>query len=223
MSAEAAVSEERSRAYGMLRQYFAWSDALMRLYSSEFGAACARAGVTRPLKGDPVTANRQADYDFTLDELIRQSALMTHWYAALWVVCEGWMSLRILEPAITDTIQSRTGEKLRRFRHAVCHFQRSRENPRFTDFIEDGVLLETAIDLHSRLLAFFDKNPFLVGTMVGPKPTRRAGTGSGFTHEMVELLYDQAQSIDGDVLRREELIGIGDRIATILAREDDAT
>lgn len=53
---------------------------------------------------------------------------MSHWYAGLYVVVEGWRELGFHDNEIDTLLSSSNVEHLRRYRNGVCHFQ-----PRYLD------------------------------------------------------------------------------------------
>jgi hypothetical protein len=62
---------------------------------------------------------------------------MDFWYAGLYVVIEGWMELKLTDPAIDKLLSSPNVELLKRYRHGVCHFQKKYFDPRFMNLIHD--------------------------------------------------------------------------------------
>jgi hypothetical protein len=67
-------------------------------------------------------------------------ALMSQWYAAEYVVIEGWRDVR-LQDKIIDEMLNRCPdlvELLRRYRNGVFHYQPKLIEPRFTDFLLRG-------------------------------------------------------------------------------------
>ena len=47
---------------------------------------------------------------------------MSHWYAALYVVVEGWRRLKLQDPRIDELLESPNVGFLKRYRHFVCHY-----------------------------------------------------------------------------------------------------
>src|ERR1039458_5333345 len=60
---------------------------------------------------------------------------MSYWYAALFVVIEGWNELHLSDPQIDELLESPNVDLLRRYRNGVLHFQREYSDPRFLDLI----------------------------------------------------------------------------------------
>jgi hypothetical protein len=58
---------------------------------------------------------------------------LSHWYAALFVVVEGWQEIQLSDPKIDTLLSSSNIELLRRFRNGVCHYQKNYHDPRFLD------------------------------------------------------------------------------------------
>ena len=69
---------------------------------------------------------------------IRIIAYMSFWYAALFVVVEGWRALRLHDPAVDRLLSSDNVELLRRYRNGVFHFQRKYWDDRMIDFVRGG-------------------------------------------------------------------------------------
>jgi len=85
-------------------------------------------------------------------------ALLTQWYASLWVVIEGWQQIPFADPEIDDLIDSspRFCGLLKRFRNGVYHFQPNLLEPRLIDFLEKSdVTMLWARLLHHEFLRFF--------------------------------------------------------------------
>lgn len=49
---------------------------------------------------------------------------MSYWYAALFVVIEGWQELGYSDPVIDELIASPYTARLKRHRNATCHYQK---------------------------------------------------------------------------------------------------
>jgi len=56
---------------------------------------------------------------------------LSYWYAGLYVVCEGWQELKLVDPEIDALLKSPHLDVLRRFRHGVYHYQADYFDPRF--------------------------------------------------------------------------------------------
>ena len=64
---------------------------------------------------------------------------MSYWYAALYVVIEGWKELGLKDNKINTLLDSPNVDLLRRYRNCVFHFQRNYYDERFLDFMRDGI------------------------------------------------------------------------------------
>lgn len=89
-------------------------------------------------------------------------ALMSQWYASLWVVVEGWAEVPLSDRIIDNILQTRAEliQMLKRFRNGVFHFQSSVVDNRFLDFLtkaEDAVFLVNG--LHHEFLRFLWELP----------------------------------------------------------------
>ena len=51
------------------------------------------------------------------------AAFMSYWYAALYVVIEGWQELGLTDPTIDALLASEHTKRLKIHRNATCHFQ----------------------------------------------------------------------------------------------------
>ncbi len=63
---------------------------------------------------------------------------MSYWYAALYVVVEGWRELELEDEEIDGLLESRNVGLLKRYRNGVFQFQRTYYDKRFLDLITDG-------------------------------------------------------------------------------------
>jgi hypothetical protein len=63
---------------------------------------------------------------------------MSYWYAALYVVVEGWGELGLEDAEIDGLLESPNVALLRRYRNGVFHFQRAYYDDRFIELIRDG-------------------------------------------------------------------------------------
>jgi hypothetical protein len=63
---------------------------------------------------------------------------MSYWYAALYVVIEGWRELRLRDEDIDRLLESENVDLLRRYRNGVFHFQQEYYDERFLQFIREG-------------------------------------------------------------------------------------
>ncbi len=75
----------------------------------------------------------------------------SYWYAALYVVVEGWRDLGFHDEEIDGLLESPNLDLLRRYRHGVCHFQREYFDRRFVELIEAPDSVEWVRRLHSAL------------------------------------------------------------------------
>lgn len=48
---------------------------------------------------------------------------LSYWYAGLYVVCEGWQKLKLVDREIDALLKSPHMDVLKRFRHGVYHYQ----------------------------------------------------------------------------------------------------
>jgi hypothetical protein len=62
---------------------------------------------------------------------------MSHWYATLYVVIEGWRELRLNDPVIDGLLTSSNVKLLKLYRHGVYHFQRDYFDKRYLKFMDN--------------------------------------------------------------------------------------
>ena len=70
---------------------------------------------------------------------IESNLYMSYWYAALYVVIEGWQELGLKDDKIDTFLDSPNISLLRRYRNGVFHFQSDYYDERFLGFIRDGI------------------------------------------------------------------------------------
>lgn len=80
---------------------------------------------------------------------------MSLWYAALYVVIEGWCELKLRDAIIDERLVSENTALLKRYRHGVCHFQRAWLDPRLEEFCTSKTSTVWARQLHSAFGAYF--------------------------------------------------------------------
>jgi len=104
------------RATFTLHRYFIWANRMRTHFDELLAARGARIAVD--------------DVEIFL--------YMSYWYAALYVVIEGWRELRLKDEVIDHLLESANVDLLRRYRHGVFHFQREYYDERFLQFIREG-------------------------------------------------------------------------------------
>ncbi len=84
-------------------------------------------------------------------------ALVSQWYASLYVVFEGWKELALGDRSIDALIRSHPElvSLLRRYRNAVLHYQREFIDPRFKEFARADASAMWAQVLHGEFVRFF--------------------------------------------------------------------
>lgn len=100
-----------------LHRYYIWANRLREHFDSAIAAM--------PLSDQPERV-------FADD----QGLFLSHWYAALYVVVEGWQELKLADAEIDVLLSSPNIDLLRRFRNGVCHYQRNYSDPRFLDLMQ---------------------------------------------------------------------------------------
>ena len=62
-------------------------------------------------------------------------AMLSLWYASLYVVIEGWETLKISDARLDELLADPLVDDLRVFRNQMFHFQRTYDNPRLLRFL----------------------------------------------------------------------------------------
>ncbi len=109
-------SDDVKRAVHTLHRYFIWANRLWIHLD------------------DQLASNRQQG---KRDE-IQTFLYMSYWYAALYVVVEGWKKLHLHDKAIDGLLSSPNVGLLRRYRNGVFHFHAEYYDQRFIQFISEG-------------------------------------------------------------------------------------
>jgi hypothetical protein len=99
-----------------LHRYYLWSTILKDHYYE------ALAGPTE----------RGEAFSLKSDEGIVAFAYLCYWYAALYVVVEGWKKLELHDPQVDELLKSPNVEFLKLYRHNVFHFHEDYFNPHLT-------------------------------------------------------------------------------------------
>jgi len=100
-----------------LHRYYIWANRLREHFDDTVS--------NPPLSAGPET--------IFLDD---RGLFLSYWYAALYVVVEGWQQLQLSDPEVDALLSSPSLDLLRRFRNGVCHYQRNYDDPRFLDLIQ---------------------------------------------------------------------------------------
>lgn len=81
---------------------------------------------------------------------------MPYWYAALYVVAEGWQELGLQDAEIDGLLGDPALGLLKRYRNGVFHFQREYHDDRLTEFIAEGAAsAQWAGELHDAFSRWF--------------------------------------------------------------------
>jgi hypothetical protein len=100
-----------------LHRYYIWANRLREHFDSAVST---------------LTASTRPEAVFIDD----RGLFLSHWYAALFVVVEGWQEVQLSDPEINTLLSSPNVDLLRRFRNGVCHYQRNYNDPRFLDLVQ---------------------------------------------------------------------------------------
>ena len=80
---------------------------------------------------------------------------MSYWYAGLYVVIEGWRRLNLRDPSIDALLVSPNVHLLKRYRHAVYHFQKDYLDDRFVGFWSERETVRWVRSVNRAFGAFF--------------------------------------------------------------------
>ena len=80
---------------------------------------------------------------------------LSYWYAALYVVIEGWQTLGLQDEELNLLLASPNVEHLRRYRNGVCHFQHKYLDERFLAMMSSRDSVQWVRSLNSAFGRFF--------------------------------------------------------------------
>ena len=106
------------REIHVLHRYWIWADAMRLHFRQEIV---------------PI-----APYNPDAEGTVHAHMYMSFWYAALYVVIEGWEALRLADPTVDSLLTSANVALLRRYRNGVFHFQRKYWDERVVGFVSGG-------------------------------------------------------------------------------------
>ena len=84
-----------------------------------------------------------------------EGVFLSHWYAALFVVIEGWHQMKLKDIVIDDLLSSCNVDLLRRFRNGVCHFQPNYLDDRFITFMAEPTTVAWVRKLNTEFGRYF--------------------------------------------------------------------
>ena len=85
-------------------------------------------------------------------------ALMSYWYAALYVVIEGWRELGLKDDRIDELLTSEHADRLRVHRNATCHYQAEYFVKKWNRFEKEPGSVEWVWALDREFSRFFMKH-----------------------------------------------------------------
>jgi hypothetical protein len=80
---------------------------------------------------------------------------LSYWYAALYVVVEGWHELKCQDLEIDHFLTSPNVQHLRRYRNGVCHFHRKYLDERFLEITASADSVQWVRSLNDSFGRFF--------------------------------------------------------------------
>ena len=144
-----------------LHRYYCWTTLLKR----DFESALA--------KGDWLPSKEESPVLFPWKYMASDVGMyMSYWYGALYVVCEGWIDLKLSDPRVDALLASPNLDLLKRYRNGAFHFQRKYFDPRFLDFqaSQDSVawVRDLSLALGAWFLAYLRSHPGGLTQKEGP-------------------------------------------------------
>lgn len=139
-------------------RYLYWADLLFRRYSEA---------------AESFTAETQDGVPTDWPEWWKVFAATSQWYAAEYVVVEGWRDLKASDSVIDQILGDYPTyvDQLRRYRNAVFHFRPSLSEQRFRDFLAASMQTVPWIrHLHEELLRYYWQ---FVENLPGSSPEQR--------------------------------------------------
>jgi len=80
---------------------------------------------------------------------------LSHWYAALYVVIEGWGEIELSDPQIDLLLCSENIDLLKRFRNGIYHYQQNYCDPRFFNLLEAKAMVPWVRQLNLEFGRYF--------------------------------------------------------------------
>ena len=121
-----------------LHRYYIWANKLRTEFDKMFGAG------HHPVDPDPLLW-------FTGEA----GLFMSYWYAALYVVIEGWKQLGFKDAEIDALLASSNVAHLKRYRNGVCHFQPEYLDQRFQEIMSSRDSVQWVRTLNRAFGRFF--------------------------------------------------------------------
>jgi hypothetical protein len=130
---------QRILAFVTLTRYWMWSVALRD------------AGI-------PLLAPEAAGKTLSDAECSRATALLSYWFASLYVLSEGWRQLGIRDSTVDTLLTEEHVSLLRRYRNGMFHFQADFGDARFTELILSSDTFRWVVALNNAFGAFFSRH-----------------------------------------------------------------
>jgi hypothetical protein len=147
------MADDDGTARLALWNYFQFSRAIRRAFHDI-------AGVDPTHNGTMVLPDFRS---MSQADLARNMALISYWYASLYVVIEGWQELQLADAKIDAILLRIDLDTLRRFRNAVFQYQRAFDLPKF-----DNWMLHTSLDTIAAVLEVDSAFKAYFASHVGP-------------------------------------------------------
>ncbi len=127
-----------------LYRYYIWSTLLKSAFHSGLSEVCLSTDPGKALTGYVGYA-----------KLGLGSIFMSYWYAAIYVVVEGWQELGYADPAIESLLSTDHLLRLRRHRNATCHYQPPVLSPKWLEFEQADGAVDWIYSLDKALSEWF--------------------------------------------------------------------
>jgi hypothetical protein len=124
-------------ALSMLRIYFTFSDALRWSFQGPIVAQYVKV-LDEPPKDLTIRDFLEGKFlkeSDSIEQDINDLTYVSYWFAALYVVIEGWQELGLHDREIDKLLESPHVQILRRFRNGMFHYQRSYQDARFQQWL----------------------------------------------------------------------------------------
>lgn len=122
----------------ILHRYFIWANR-MRIYFDDV------------LKKH--TEKKIDEHRFGIESMM----YMSLWYGLLYVIIEGWESLKLNDAAIDGLLKSPNSDLLKRYRNAAFHYPKKRQyhDERFEKFFKEKTTVKWVRELNSEFSRYF--------------------------------------------------------------------
>ena len=133
-------SRTNSQSLVALHRYYIWANRLREHFDR-----VVESRITTPESRVPDDILLASDHGL----------FMSHWYAALYVVVEGWQRLNLQDPRIDKLLESPNVGFLKQYRHFVCHYHPEYYDEKMAGFMSSADSVEWVRALNRELGRYF--------------------------------------------------------------------